>query len=238
MTLRRKTWAGNFATAEDVEVYGVTEGYLSVELVEGASPPKSAQVTFSDAQLSAAGWPGPPIKLDELIIDDGQVRTITAVETKYLGPQVLVYVAEVQSLSYDRLIRLERGTTTTNDYGEEIATWGELATVVASKTDLSGDEKTEALQTSALVVTRFRIPWSAAVASLSPLDRVVYPAIGGRIYNIQAVKELQLRVGLEILATGQADAPNAGTDPSYEELLGSGDPDDLSPMFSSLPFAP
>lgn len=202
MILRRKTWVGDVAQTQDVTVYGVTEGFLSEELASGISSAGEATVTFSNAQIAAAGWPGPPDKLDEMIIDDGQVRTIRAVETKYLGQEVLVFVAKVLALNYDRLIRIERATPTTDQYGDETHAWTELATVPASKIDLSGDENEVAAQLSALVVTRFRVPWSAEIADVTARDRVVY---GGKVYEIKAVKELQFKVGLELLTVSQVD---------------------------------
>lgn len=205
MTLRRKTWSGNSYTTQDVQVFGVTEGPLSEQLTSGVAGAGEATVTFSNAQIAAADWPGPPEKLDELVIDDGEVRTIRAVETKYLGTQVLVFVAKVLALNYDRMIRIERSTVTgVDDYGAENVGWVELATVQASKLDLSGDETEAAAQLQALVVTRFRVPWSEDLADLNPKDRVVWPLTDGTIYEIKGVKELQFKNGFEILTTALA----------------------------------
>jgi SPP1 family predicted phage head-tail adaptor len=203
MVLRRLTWNGNEATATDVSVYGVNEGFLSIQLTDGQSVSGTTKVTFSNAQIAAAGWPGPPRKLDELIIDDGQVRTIIAVETKYLGLEVLVFEAQVQALSFDRLITIQRRTVTQDGYGQEVETWTELAEVEASKVDLSGDEVPAAAQFAATVATRFRIRWDSELADLSPLDRIVYE---GRTYDIKVVKEQQFKVGFEILTVAEADA--------------------------------
>jgi Phage head-tail joining protein len=206
MTLRRLTWAGDVATPTDVSVYGVSEGLLSHELADGMAAPANVKVTFSNAQIAAASWPGPPRQLDQMIIDDGQVRTILGVETKYLGGTVLVFVCDVQALSYDRYIRIERATSVTDpDSGEPILTWAELATVVASKVDISGNEKFEGNEVSATVLTRFRVPWSATLSTLGGMDRIVHPASNGKIYDIQTVKEQQFKVGLEIFATARAD---------------------------------
>lgn len=202
MILRRKVWDGNQHSSVDVSIFGVSEGYLSLELTDGSSIAGTAKVTFSNAQIAAASWPGPPQKLDEIIIDDGQVRTIEAVETKYLGSEVLVFVAEVQALSFDREIRIERYTATDTEMGGETQEWAELATVIASKVDISGSEDPAAGSIQAAVVTRFRVRWAPVLADLSPLDRVVYE---GRVYDIKAVKEQQLKVGIEILATASAD---------------------------------
>ena len=202
MVLRRKTWNGNDVSEEDVTIYGVTDGPLSFELTDGTDRVSDLKVTFANAQIAEAEWPGPPQKLDELIIDDGQPRTITAVETKYLGPQVLVFVANVQPLSYDRYITIQRFTATADDYGEQSKSWTDVGAVLASKVDVSGSEDPSADQLTALVVTRFRVRWSETLADLSPLDRIVYE---GQIYDIKVVKELQLKVGIEIFATARAD---------------------------------
>jgi hypothetical protein len=37
------------------------------------------------------------------------------------------------------------------------------------------------------------------------MDRIVYPAVGGRVYDIQTVKEMQYRVGIEIFAQARAE---------------------------------
>lgn len=202
MTLRRLTWAGEVATPTDVTVYGVTEGPLSQQLISGQSAPGTINVTFSNAQIAAASWPGPPQKLDQLIIDDGQVRSILAVETKYLGTQVLVFVTEVLPLSYDRDIRIERRQLTFDAYNQPVEAWVTLATVIASKIDLSDEEKLRAAQVGASITTRFQIRWEPAVADVNATDRIV---LDGRVYDIVGVKEIGLRIGLEISATAAAD---------------------------------
>jgi SPP1 family predicted phage head-tail adaptor len=199
MTLRRKVWNGDQPMTQDVTVYGVTEGPLSEELVDGVSSAGEATVTFSNAQIAASNWPGPPDKLDEMIIDDGQVRTIRAVETKFLGPQVLVFVAKVLALNYDRLVRIERyAVTGTDDYGGDILGWVGLVTLPASKVDLAGTENVVAAQLGAEVTTRFRVPWSSEIADLTAADRVIYPTVNGKVYEIIAVKEMMLKAGFEI----------------------------------------
>lgn len=199
MTLRRKTWVGDVASAEDVQVYGVTEGALSEQLVGGVSSSGEATVTFSNAQIVSAGWPGPPEKLDELVIDDGEVRTIRSVETKFLGTQVLVYVAKVLAINFDRLVKIERlGETGRDAFNEPIIAWSELDTVPASKLDLAGTENLVASQLSSEVSTRFRIPWTAEIADLSAADRIIYPSVDGDVYEIKAVKEVMLKGGFEV----------------------------------------
>lgn len=94
MTLRRNAWANGVATPTDVTIYGVTEGYQPQELVNGVTQGDS-KIKFSDAQIAAAGWPGPPQKLDQ-VIADGRTRTILAVDPQYLGTQVLAWFVQVR----------------------------------------------------------------------------------------------------------------------------------------------
>ena len=108
----------------------------------------------------------------------------------------------MHSPKLDRKITLQRATTTTNEYGEEVQTWGTLATVWASKKDVSDGERIAAAAASAEIGTRFQIRWDSSWSDLSPLDRVVYD---GRTYNISAVKEIGRREGLEISAAARAE---------------------------------
>ncbi len=102
----------------------------------------------------------------------------------------------------DRRITLQRASVTTNEYGEEVPTWLTLATVWASKKDVSDGERIAAAEVAAEIGTRFQIRWDSSWSDLSPLDRVVYD---GRTYNISAVKEIGRREGLEISAAARAE---------------------------------
>lgn len=102
----------------------------------------------------------------------------------------------------DRRIRLERATVTQNDLGEEIPTWGLLATVWASKRDVSDGERIAAAEVSAEITTRFQIRWDSSWSDLNPRDRLVVDA---RIYGISGVKEIGRREGLEITAAARAE---------------------------------
>jgi hypothetical protein len=94
MVLRRNAWANGVATPTDVTIYGVTEGYAPQELVNGITQGDSL-VKFSNAQIAAASWPGPPQKQDQLIAD-GRTRTILAVDPQYLGTEVLAWFCQVR----------------------------------------------------------------------------------------------------------------------------------------------
>ncbi len=94
MTLRRNAWSGATATPTDVTIYGVTEGYQPQELVNGIMQ-GDTKVKFSNAQIAAASWPGPPIKGDQ-IIADGRTRVVMGVEPQYLGTAVLAWFCQAR----------------------------------------------------------------------------------------------------------------------------------------------
>jgi SPP1 family predicted phage head-tail adaptor len=102
----------------------------------------------------------------------------------------------------DRRIRLDRASTSTNAINEIVTTWAALATVWAEYEPLQDSERYEARQIGAIATARFRIRYSATVADLSPLDRVVFE---GRVFDIHAVKEIGRREGLEITAAARAE---------------------------------
>lgn len=103
----------------------------------------------------------------------------------------------------DRKITLERfNYTTDSGSGEQVKTWSALATVWASKRDVSDSERVASAEVSAEIGTRFQIRWDSSWSDLNPKDRVVYD---GRTYDIVGVKELGRREGLEISAKARAD---------------------------------
>jgi len=104
---------------------------------------------------------------------------------------------------FDRTIILERFTSTQDaGSGEEVQTWSPLATVQASKRDVSDSERVAAAEVQASITTRFQIRWDGIVSDLNPKDRLVYD---GKTYDIEAVKEVGRRVALEISAAARAD---------------------------------
>jgi SPP1 family predicted phage head-tail adaptor len=102
----------------------------------------------------------------------------------------------------DRRIVLQRATFAQDATGQQIATWATLATVWASKQDVSDGERIAAAEVSAEITTRFQIRWGSPWSDLNPKDRVSYD---GRTYDISAVKEIGRRVGLEITAAARSD---------------------------------
>lgn len=104
---------------------------------------------------------------------------------------------------FDRTITIERFTATQDEgSGEEVQTWSTLATVQASKKDVSDRERIAAAEVAADITTRFQIRWDSSVADVNPKDRLVYE---GKTYDIVGVKELGRREGIEISANARAD---------------------------------
>lgn len=111
----------------------------------------------------------------------------------------------------DRKILLQRFTSTQHaGTGEEVKVWNDLASVWASKRDVSDSERVASAEVSAAITTRFQIRWDSSWASLNAKDRVVYD---DRIYGIVGVKELGRREGLEISAIARADLYIADDEP-------------------------
>jgi head-tail adaptor len=111
----------------------------------------------------------------------------------------------------DRRIVLQRALSPVDDgyTSAPAGGFGTLATVWASKTDLSVAEVLRAAQLGATVSTKFQIRWSSAWADLSAKDRIFETATG-LTFAIVGVVEIQRRQGLLITACAQADIP-AGT---------------------------
>jgi SPP1 family predicted phage head-tail adaptor len=114
----------------------------------------------------------------------------------------------------DRQITIQRKIETQSESGQPIETWSALLSRrAASKQPVRGEERFTAPQIAALEQVEFRIRWSANVADLSPLDRIVYPAINEgdpvltrSIYEILAVSEIGRQDGLSIITFRRADA--------------------------------
>lgn len=100
----------------------------------------------------------------------------------------------------DRRITVERATTTTNAFGEEIPTWAPLGTVWASVEWVKDGERLRAAEVAASVEVRFQIRWGLGV---TVEDRVIYD---GHVLEVSGVKELGRRVGQEISASARAEA--------------------------------
>jgi SPP1 family predicted phage head-tail adaptor len=116
----------------------------------------------------------------------------------------------------DRRIALQRKTVTRSPSGQPIETWSPLvARRWASVAPVLGDERFTAPQYAALEQVEFRLRWSSDVASVTPLDRIVYPAPAASsppppiaehdLYDVLAVHEIGRRAGLRIVTARRVD---------------------------------
>lgn len=103
--------------------------------------------------------------------------------------------------SLDRRVTIERAASSDDGFGQ-VETWSPLATVWASKRDISDAERIRAGSISAEITTRFRVRWWAVTATVTPKDRLVHE---GRVYDIFSVKEIGRREGVEITGAARAD---------------------------------
>lgn len=115
----------------------------------------------------------------------------------------------------DRRIAIQRVTTTQSPSGEEIESWATLSTRPARYEPLQGDERFAADQFVARNQVAFTTRWSATVADVSPLDRIIYPAraldnsptdpLKNKIYDIIAVQEVGRQEALRIITAVRQD---------------------------------
>lgn len=119
----------------------------------------------------------------------------------------------------DRLIDIQRGAETQSPSGASVFTWSNLVARWPAGLERRRDpiETAQNLQVMASDQVEFRIRYSSEVADLSPLDRIIYPALTPPatdpeprdIYNIISVSEIGRREGLRIVAWCHADATAA-----------------------------
>lgn len=102
----------------------------------------------------------------------------------------------------DRRLKLQRAINIANSLNEDIPTWTTLATVWASKRDVSDGERVAAAEVAAHITTRFRVRYGSIAKTLTAADRVM---CDGLVYEISAVKELGFREGIEITAAARPD---------------------------------
>lgn len=77
-----------------------------------------------------------------------------------------------------------------------------VATIWASREDISDAERGRASGVSATATTRFQVRHSATSAAISPTDRV---SEGGAVFDVIGIKQLGRKVGLEITGARRAD---------------------------------
>lgn len=108
----------------------------------------------------------------------------------------------------NRRITIQRAFNTQDpDSGENIKSWGTLATVWADKGYRSAKEGMTAGEVQAIRVLRFEILWSGTVDDVSPLDRIEFPVGSGVLFDISEVNEIGYREGIELFAAARAETP-------------------------------
>jgi SPP1 family predicted phage head-tail adaptor len=117
----------------------------------------------------------------------------------------------------DRKIDIERKTVTQAPSGQEVETWSKIATArAAAVRPLSGEERFTSAQFVAKQQVEFRVRYSAALAQLNPLDRIIYPPDAGspsdsptaaepQIFDIVEVNEVVRLRMLSIKAVRRAE---------------------------------
>lgn len=117
----------------------------------------------------------------------------------------------------DRRIAIQRVTVTQSPSGEEQETWATLSTRPARYEFLAGDERFAADQFVARGQVAFTVRWASAIADVSPLDRIIYPAsalndspaapLQNKTYDIIAVQEIGRHEALRIITAVRQDVP-------------------------------
>jgi SPP1 family predicted phage head-tail adaptor len=115
----------------------------------------------------------------------------------------------------DRRIVIQHRTVTQSPSGEPIETWASLPARPASLDVLNGAERYASAQLVAKAQVVFTIRWAQAVADISPVDRIIYPAsavanspadfAGNKVYDIFAVEPVGRNEALRLLATVRQD---------------------------------
>lgn len=110
----------------------------------------------------------------------------------------------------DRVISIERRTDTRDEVGQPIPTWERIGTTRwAMKRPVGGTERFSADQFIAREQVEFTVRWAEDLASLSPLDRIVYPAVSeptnAQIFELMAVHDLGRKEGLRIMTARRSE---------------------------------
>ena len=125
--------------------------------------------------------------------------------------------------SLDRKITIQRKSLAMSDSGEPVETWRNIADRwSASMKPFRASEGFMIPEKTAYEQVEFRIRYSSAFVNLSPLDRIIYPALtaaqsadpsyeipGRSIYDILGVLELDRRVGFRIITNRRPDSGGA-----------------------------
>lgn len=119
----------------------------------------------------------------------------------------------------DRKVTIQRKSLTNSDSGEPVETWANLAVRrSASMWPFRATEGFAEPETTSYEQIEFRVRYSSDVASLSPQDRVIYPALTDEqaaddnyeiparsIHDVLGVLEINRREGLKIITRRRPD---------------------------------
>jgi SPP1 family predicted phage head-tail adaptor len=108
----------------------------------------------------------------------------------------------LQAGKLDRRITIQRATLTYDDLNNPVETWADHTTVWGAKLDYVGSENVAAHEVGAQMTTAFRIRWSNKVSDVNPKDRLSFDS---KTWNIENVKEIGRKEGLEISAIARTD---------------------------------
>ena len=106
----------------------------------------------------------------------------------------------------DRRITIQGKSITQSDSGDEVVTWGNVATVWAEKIEIDGAERFAAKQIVGHAVRTFRFRWSDIVAVITTEHRLVFD---DREYDITDVREVGRREGIEVDCYAPSEEPVA-----------------------------
>lgn len=96
----------------------------------------------------------------------------------------------------DRVITIQRFTSTVDDYGTPVQAWTDVATVRAQLVQASTEEFIRGFGASDETVVIFRVRWLDGITNA---DRCLYDA---GTFNIKEIKEIGRRKGLELRCLG------------------------------------
>ncbi len=117
----------------------------------------------------------------------------------------------------DRFVTIMRKSTTYAEDGQPLESWAVLGNLrrPAGVAPIAGDERLTTEQVAATQQTKFRLRYSEDLADVSPLDRVIYPAMTGEaspeiipnshIYDVLEAPQLGRLDAIEIVARRRTD---------------------------------
>lgn len=113
----------------------------------------------------------------------------------------------------DNLITIQRGTPTTDNYGEETLTWANLATAWAAVFYGKGDERRQAAMEQGRQPATFQVLSNSVTRAVSLEDRIVH---NGMNWDIEGIAPMD-RAHIEFTAVAAGAAapepePEPGTD--------------------------